>query len=125
MQMTKAFGAYLRMPAPTCSMTLRLMPIRSSRLMPGLLRHAGGDDADIGALDAGIVVDADEARIETFDRRGLGDVEPLALRNALGDVEQHDVAEILEADKVGERAADHAGADEGYLVACHERIFSL
>ena len=36
MQMTKAFGAYLLMPAPTCSMTLRLMPSRSSRLMPGL-----------------------------------------------------------------------------------------
>ena len=36
MQMTKAFGAYLAMPAPTCSMTFRLMPSRSSRLMPGL-----------------------------------------------------------------------------------------
>ncbi len=36
MTMTNAPGAYLRMPAPTCSMTLRLMPIRSSRLMPGL-----------------------------------------------------------------------------------------
>src|SRR5262249_54398767 len=36
MQITKALGAYLRMPAPTCSITLRLMPSRSSRLMPGL-----------------------------------------------------------------------------------------
>jgi len=36
MQMTKAFGAYFLMPAPTCSMTFRLMPSRSSRLMPGL-----------------------------------------------------------------------------------------
>ena len=36
MQMTKAFGQYFLMPAPTCSMTLRLMPSRSSRLMPGL-----------------------------------------------------------------------------------------
>ena len=36
MQMTKAFGAYFLMPAPTCSITLRLMPSRSSRLMPGL-----------------------------------------------------------------------------------------
>ena len=91
----------------------------------GLARHAGGDDADIGALDAGIVVDAGIARIETLDRRGLGDVEPLALRNAFGDVEHDDVAEFLEADQVGERAADHAGPDEGYLVACHVRIFSL
>ena len=36
MQMMKAFGAYFLMPAPTCSITLRLMPSRSSRLMPGL-----------------------------------------------------------------------------------------
>ena len=35
-QMTKAFGAYFLMPAPACSITLRLMPSRSSRLMPGL-----------------------------------------------------------------------------------------
>src|SRR5262245_30351464 len=35
-QMTKASGAYLRKPAPTCSMTLRLISRRSSRLMPGL-----------------------------------------------------------------------------------------
>ena len=35
-QMTKASGAYLRKPAPTCSMTLRLISSRSSRLMPGL-----------------------------------------------------------------------------------------
>jgi hypothetical protein len=36
MQMTNALGAYFLMPAPTCSITLRLMPSRSSRLMPGL-----------------------------------------------------------------------------------------
>ena len=36
-QMTKASGAYLRKPAPTCSMTLRLISSRSSRLMPGFL----------------------------------------------------------------------------------------
>ncbi len=36
MQTTNASGAYLRMPAPTCSMTLRFTSRRSSRLMPGL-----------------------------------------------------------------------------------------
>ncbi len=36
MQMTKAFGAYFFKPAPTCSITLRLMLSKSSRLMPGL-----------------------------------------------------------------------------------------
>src|SRR5256714_14771829 len=36
MQITNALGAYFLMPEPTCSITLRLMPSRSSRLMPGL-----------------------------------------------------------------------------------------
>ena len=36
MQITKALGAYFLMPSPTAFITLRLMPIRSSRLMPGL-----------------------------------------------------------------------------------------
>jgi hypothetical protein len=36
MQMTKALGAYFLIPAPTCSITFRLIPSRSSRLMPGL-----------------------------------------------------------------------------------------
>ena len=35
MQITKASGAWSRMPSPTAFMTLRLMPSRSSRLIPG------------------------------------------------------------------------------------------
>ena len=101
MQMTKAFGAYFLMPAPTCSMTLRLMPSRSSRLMPGLRGTPAVTMQTSAPSIAGIVVDAGEARVEAVDRRGLGDVEALALRNALGDVEQDDVAEFLEADHDG------------------------
>ena len=36
MQITKAFGQYFLMPAPTWRITLVLMPIKSSRLIPGL-----------------------------------------------------------------------------------------
>ena len=50
---------------------------------------------------------------------GLHDVERLAGGDAAEHVEQHDVAEFLQADQVGERAADIAGADEGDLVAGH------
>ena len=53
----------------------------------GLARHAGGDDADVGALDRVVGVGAGELGVETVDRRRLGDVERLALRDALGDVE--------------------------------------
>ena len=46
-------------------------------------------------------------------------IERLALRNALDDVEQDDVAELLEADQMRERAADLAGADQCNLVTRH------
>jgi hypothetical protein len=36
MQITNAFGQFALMPSPTAFMTFRLMPRRSSRLMPGL-----------------------------------------------------------------------------------------
>ena len=34
-------------------------------------------------------------------------------------VDGYDVTEFLQADEVGERAADHSGADERDLGACH------
>ena len=58
--------------------------------------------------------------VEAFDRRGFGEVERLALRDAFDDVEQHDVAQFLQADEVGERAADLAGADQRNLVTRHD-----
>ena len=57
--------------------------------------------------------------IEAIDRRGLHEIERLALRNAFGDIEQHDVAELLEADEMGERAADLAGTDQSNLGTRH------
>jgi hypothetical protein len=50
--------------------------------------------------------------IEAVDRRGLHEIERLALRNAFGDIEQHDVTELFEANEMGERAADLAGTDQ-------------
>ena len=61
MQMTKALGACALMPSPTAFITFRLMPSRSSRLMPGLRGDAGGDDAHVGAGDVGVIGRALEA----------------------------------------------------------------
>ena len=85
----------------------------------GLARHAGGDDAHVGAFDALIGVGAAIFGVEAFDRRGLRDVERLALRDALHDVEHHDIAELFQADEVSERAADLARADQCNLLARH------
>src|SRR5260370_16543232 len=51
----------------------------------------------------------------------LHEVERLALRNAFGDVEQHNVAELFEANKMGERAANLAGTDQCNLGTRHVR----
>src|SRR5690606_22768038 len=84
-----------------------------------LAGHAGGDDANISAFNGRVVVGADEVCVKAINRGGLGDVEALALRGAFGNVEQNNVAEFLEADHMGEGAADHARADEGNFVASH------
>ena len=126
MQMTKAFGAYFLMPAPTCSMTLRLMPSRSSRLMPGLRGTPAVTMHDVGARDRRRRRwRPDSAASKPSTGADCGDVERLALRNALRDVEQHDVAEFLEAGEMGERAADLAGADQRDFLARHGLIVLL
>jgi hypothetical protein len=80
MQMTKALGAYLDAGADL----LHDLQVDAQKIVAahaGLARHAGGDDADIGAFDGLIVVGTRQLGVEAVDRRGLGDVERLALRN--------------------------------------------
>ena len=50
---------------------------------------------------------------------------PLPCGNAFRDVEEHDVAEFLQADEMGERAADLAGADERDLFPGHESVLGF
>ena len=87
----------------------------------GLAGKSGGDDDDIRARDIGIGVGALEFGVEAFDGGGLRDVERLTLRQALHDVEQDGVAELLQADQMRERAADLATADQRDFVAGHGR----
>ena len=49
-----------------------------------LARHAGGDDHDIGAGDRRIIRCAGQIGVEAFDRRGLGEVQRLAVRATRG-----------------------------------------
>jgi hypothetical protein len=81
--------------------------------------HAGGDDHHVGALDRGVVVGAGDIGVVALDRGALDDVERLALRHPVDDVEQHDVAELLDARQQSQRAADLPGADQRDLLACH------
>ncbi len=89
----------------------------------GLARHAGGDDGDVGVLDRGVGRGTGHLRVEAGDGRGFGDIERLAIRHAFHDVEQDDVTKFLEADEMGERAADLAGADQRDPGTSHELDF--
>ena len=91
----------------------------------GLARHAGGDDDHVGALDRLIGLGAGDPGVEALDRRGLGEIERLALRDAFGDVEQDHVAEVLEAGEQRERAADLTGADQCNLLARHGDVLRV
>ena len=122
MQMTNAFGAYFLIPAPTCSITLRLMPDQIVAAHARLARHAGGDDADRGALDRIVGIGAGHLGVEAVDRRRLREIQRFALRNAFRDIEHHNVAELTQSDEVGERSADLAGADQCNLGTRHGKM---
>ena len=92
---------------------------------PGLAREARRDDHDVRAGRVGVVVRPGDPGIVTDDRSGLGEVEALALRQALDDVHEHDVGEAGFGDALGGRRADVAGTDDGDLVAGHERWVSF
>ena len=98
------------------------MPQQVVPAHPRLARHAGGDDADIGAFDVGIGLRALERRVKAFCRTGFGDVERLALGNALGDVEEDDVTQFLQCHEMRQRAADLAGADERDFGSGHAQL---
>src|SRR5204863_7682038 len=50
--------------------------------------------------------------VKGLDRRGLNEIERLALRNAFGDVEQHHIAKLLQTGEMCERTADLASTDQ-------------
>ena len=93
--------------------------------MPGLRGTPAVTMQTLGAFDIRVGVGALERDIETFDPARLRDIEGFALRHAFRDVEQNDVTELFEADEVGQRAADHACADQRDLGARHVRSISL
>ena len=84
-----------------------------------LAGQAGGDHDDVRAGRVGVVVRAGDPGVVADDRGGLGQVEALALRQPLDDVDQDDVGEAGLGDALRGRRADVAGTDDGDLVAGH------
>ena len=96
--------------------------VLGEQVVPAHPRLAGdtrGHDHDVGAGRVGVVVRAGDPGVVADDRGGLGQVEGLALRQALDDVDEDDVGEAGLGDPLRGGRADIAGADDGDLVASH------
>src|SRR3546814_2125339 len=110
-------------PTPRSTLTTTLFPytplVRSVAAHTGLAGDPRGDDHHVGALDGGVAAGAGELGVIALDRSRLDEIQRLALRHPVDDVEEDDVAQLLQAGEQGQGAADVAGADQRDLVASH------
>ena len=84
-----------------------------------LARKPGGHDDDVRALDVLVAVRALELHVEAVDRRRLGDVEHLPLRQPLDDVEEDHVAELAQRAELSQHATDLPAANQCNLRSSH------
>ena len=121
MQMTKAFGRIFLDAGADLLHHLEVDAEQVVAAHAGLARHAGGDDADIGAGDRLVVVGAREAGIEAARpariRRGRAPCPAACLRRCRTCTTSPSSLRPIE---VGERAADLAGADQCDLLTRHD-----
>ena len=84
-------------------------------------RLAGGDDDHVGAGRLVVAVRADDARLEAEHGAHLVDVERLALREVLDDVDEDDLGVVAAGQLERAGRAHVAGADDGHLPPPLER----
>ena len=84
-----------------------------------LARQAGGDHDDVGAGGVGVVVGAHDLQSWPITGGGFRQVERLALRQPLDDVDEDDVRQPGLRDALRGGRADVAGADDGDLGMGH------
>ena len=84
---------------------------------PGLAREAGGDHDDLRAGGLLVAVRARDVRLVAEHGAHLVDVERLALRQVLDDVDEHDVRVVARGQHLRAGRADVAAADDGDLAA--------
>src|SRR5262249_55608383 len=84
---------------------------------PGRARLAGRDHHDVGAGGLLVAVRPHDGRLVAQDRPRLVDVERLALREVLDDVDEDDVRVVAAGDLLCRGRAHGTGADDGDLAA--------
>src|ERR1035438_4768369 len=83
---------------------------------PRLAGEAAGDDHDVAAGTVRVAVAAGDQAVVADHRTGFEQVQRLALRQALDDVDEDDVSVVALDQPLGQGGADVAGADDGDLV---------
>jgi hypothetical protein len=86
---------------------------------PRLTRDACSDHDDVGIRGVFVIVCAGDVRVALGDGHGLEQVEPLALRHALDDVDQNNVGQFFGGDPVSRCCTHVARAYDRYFLA-HE-----
>ena len=84
---------------------------------PGRARQPGGDHDDRGACALLVAVRADDRRLEAEHGAHLVDVERLALRQALLDVDEDDVRVVALREHLRARGTDVPGPHDGHLLS--------
>jgi hypothetical protein len=92
---------------------------RSSRLA----RNSGGDDDDVGVGRVGVVVRAENSGVAFLDRHGLEQIKTFPLRDALYDVDEHDIGELFRCDPMSGGGANVSRTYYRYFIA-HENFLS-
>src|SRR3546814_11298353 len=79
-------------PTPRSTLTTTLFPytplVRSVAAHAGLAGDPRGDDHHVGALDGGVAAGAGELGVIALDRSRLDEIQRLALRHPVDDVEE-------------------------------------
>ncbi len=83
-------------------------------------RNTGGDDDHIRPFQVRIVIGARHFCIKPFNRGGLCDVQRLALRHAVNNVENNNVTQLLQTSQKRQGSANISRANQRNLVPCHE-----
>ena len=119
MQMTNASGACVSDARRNRVHDLEVDAEQVVAAHAGLAGNAGGDDDNVGAGDRRIVARARKSRVDALDRGRFRQIQRLALRHAVDDVEENDVAQFLHRRQMRQRSADLAGPNQSNLLARH------
>ena len=87
----------------------------------GFARHTGGNDDNVGTANGGIGFRAFQRGVKAANGRAFSQIECLALRYAVDNIENDNVAKFLQAGEMCQRAADLSATNECDFFTSHDK----